>query len=134
MQRAAGEGRHPKPRAQKTKKALLKNTGTSQMRIVAASLIFAIALCSSPSSAENCGELYAAIKRTAAYCDFVCDERELAPLQKAYEASCIVMYVPLSAIPFEEPWSEIVQRGAEAGESLPASQPAKFETALNIAN
>ena len=116
------------------KKALLKNTGMSQMRIVAALLSFAIALCSSPSIAENCGELYTAIKRTAAYCDFVCDDRELAPLQKAYEASCIVMYVPLSAIPFEEPWSEIVQRGAEAGESLPASRPAKFETALNLAN
>jgi hypothetical protein len=104
------------------------------MRIVAALLIFAIALCSSPSNAENCGELYAAIKRTAAYCDFACDERELAPLQKAYEASCIVMYVPLNAIPFEEPWSEIVQRGAEAGETLPVSSSAKFETALNIAD
>ena len=104
------------------------------MRIKAALLIFAIALCSTPSSAENCGELYNAIKRAAAYCDFVCDERELAPLQKAYETSCIVMYVPLSMIPFEEPWTEIVQRGAEAGETLPASRPATFETALNLAN
>lgn len=104
------------------------------MRIKAALLICAIALCSTPSSAEDCGELYKAIKRTAAYCDFVCDERELAPLQKTYEANCIVMYVPLSAIPFEEPWIEIVQRGADAGEALPASRPATFETALNLAN
>lgn len=104
------------------------------MRTKAALLIFAIALFSSPSSAEDCGELYSAIKRTAAYCDFVCDDRELAPLQKAYEASCIVMYVPLSAIPFEEPWMDLVMRGAAAGESLPSSQPAKFETALNLAN
>ena len=102
------------------------------MRIKAALLIGAIALCSSPSSAENCNELYNTIKRTAAYCDFVCDG-ELAPHQKAYEANCIVMYVPLSAIPFEETWIDIVMRGVTAGESLPAT-PAKFETAFNLAN
>jgi hypothetical protein len=104
------------------------------MRIKAALLILAIALCGSPSRADDCKELYAAIKRTAAYCDFVCDERELTPLQTAYEASCIVMYVPLNAIPFEEPWMDLVMRGVEAGETLPASHPAKFETALNLAN
>lgn len=104
------------------------------MRIKAAVVVLAAALCSTPSNAEDCGALFNAIKRTAAYCDFFCDQQELAPLQKAYEASCIVMYVPLDEIPFEEPWVDVVMRGATAGESLPQSQPAKFETALNLAN
>jgi hypothetical protein len=105
----------------------------SQMRIRATVLAFAAILCSTPSSAEDCGALFNAIKRTAAYCDFFCDQQELAPLQRAYEASCIVMYVPLGDIPFEEPWADIVLRGALAGEPLPASVPVKFETALNLA-
>ncbi|MEW6453461.1 MAG: hypothetical protein AB1490_22620 [Pseudomonadota bacterium] len=104
------------------------------MRIKAVLLIFTAALCSTPSSAEDCKDLYNAIKRTAAYCDFFCDQRDLAPLQSAYEANCIVMYVPLSAIPFEEPWSDIVLRGTEAGESLAMSHPVKMETAFNSAD
>ncbi len=104
------------------------------MRTRAALLIFAAVLCSTSSSAEDCGKLYNAIKSAAAYCDFFCDENELTPLQRAYETSCIVMYVPLNTIPFEEQWTDIVLRGAEAGEPLPESRPVKFETALNLAD
>jgi hypothetical protein len=100
------------------------------MRIRLAMLATAALLCSSPSSAEDCGALFNAIKRTAAYCDFFCEEQELAPLQRSYEASCIVMYVPLNRIPFEEPWMDLVLRGVTAGEALPRAIPAKLETAL----
>ena len=65
-------------------------------------LIFVIICCGTQANAESCSELYGAIKREAMYCGFFCDQRKLAPLQQAYEASCIVIAVPLASLsPFE---------------------------------
>jgi hypothetical protein len=69
-------------------------------------LALAAVFCSGQANAETCSDLYGAIKRAAMYCDFFCDQRELAPLQRAYEASCIVMVVPLSSLPFENQSTE----------------------------
>jgi hypothetical protein len=74
-------------------------------------LVFAAFLFSGQANAETCSELYGAIKRAAMYCDFFCDQRKLAPLQRAYEANCIVIVVPLSSLPFEmrPPEDEFIQ-------------------------
>jgi hypothetical protein len=62
-------------------------------------LLIFVAICSgTQANAENCSELYGAIKREAMYCDFFCDQRKLAPLQQAYEAECIIIVVPLSLL------------------------------------
>jgi hypothetical protein len=64
-------------------------------------LILAALFCVTPAKAQNCSDLYSAIKRAAMYCDFFCDQQKLAPLQRAYEATCIVVAVPFSSLPFE---------------------------------
>ncbi len=65
-------------------------------------LLFAALCCGTPVNAESCSDRYDAIKSAAMYCDFFCDQRKLAPLQRAYEANCIVLAVPLSWFPLEE--------------------------------
>jgi hypothetical protein len=66
----------------------------------ASALLIAAALLCWPSStrAENCPQLYNAVKREAMYCGFFCEREALAPLQEAYEQKCIVVRVPFEAI------------------------------------
>jgi hypothetical protein len=53
-------------------------------------------LLTTEATAENCSQLYNAVKYEAMYCGFFCDQRKLAPLQQAYETNCIVIVVPLA--------------------------------------
>ena len=87
-------------------------------------LLFA-ALCSgTPVNAESCSDRYDAIKSAAMYCDFFCDQRQLAPLQRAYEANCIVLAVPLSWFPLEEQPDEAdLFAGSEAVKGLADRRP-----------
>ena len=59
----------------------------------------AAAICfATGASAENCAELYSAVKHEAMHCSFFCDQAKLAPLQVAYETNCIVMVIPLATL------------------------------------
>src|SRR6476646_2429842 len=71
------------------------------MRTNAFLVFVSLFFCSGQANALTCSDLYGAIKRAAMSCDFFCDQAKLAPLQRAYEASCIVLVVPLSSLPFE---------------------------------
>jgi hypothetical protein len=84
-------------------------------------------LLTTEATAENCSQLYNAVKHEAMYCGFFCDQRTLAPLQQAYETNCIVIVVPLAFFAsFENPAedSEIASwtdaRNDHASATIPA--------------
>jgi hypothetical protein len=64
-------------------------------------LAFSAAMGSAQAQTQDCSKLYGAIKSTAMYCGFFCDQDELRPLQAAYEAQCIVSSIPASALGFD---------------------------------
>jgi hypothetical protein len=62
-------------------------------------LCIAAAICfTTGANAEDCADLYSAVKYEAMHCGFFCDQAKLAPLQVAYEANCIVMVIPLATL------------------------------------
>jgi len=64
-------------------------------------LLFSATIGSAQARARDCDSVYTAIKSAAMYCGFFCDQNELQPLQEAYEARCMVMVVPASALGFD---------------------------------
>ena len=71
-------------------------------------LIVAAFCCATPANASDCSDLYGAIKQAAMYCGFFCDQRELIPLQRAYESNCIAIVVPLNSLSFEDQSNELL--------------------------
>jgi len=63
--------------------------------------LLSAAIGSAQAQSRDCDHLYGAIKGTAMYCGFFCDQNELQPLQAAYEAQCIVSIIPASALGFD---------------------------------
>ena len=63
--------------------------------------LFSAAMSSAQAQSQDCNKLYNAIKGTAMYCGFFCEQDELRPLQARYEAQCIVSVIPASALGFD---------------------------------
>jgi len=89
-------------------------------------LVFALLCCGSQANAQSCSNLFEAIKRASRHCDFFCDQRELVPLQRAYEANCIAISIPPDLLPFEN-WPDdtalpMSVESAAAREIAPSSQ------------
>jgi hypothetical protein len=88
-------------------------------------LLFVALCCGTHANAESCSDRYDAIKSAAMYCDFFCDQRKLGPLQRAYEANCIVLAVPLSWFPLDElPDESDSFAGSETTKSYANRRPA----------
>jgi hypothetical protein len=61
----------------------------------------------SGAQAQSCQNLFAAIRKEAAYCGFFCDDARLQLLQGRYEVSCITFVAapsPLESQPPAAPW------------------------------
>lgn len=74
------------------------NFGAEFMRLKTA-LICIVLSWPAQAYAQNCGDLYNAIKKAAMYCGFDCDQEAIEPLQQAYERQCIVTVIPLTMFP-----------------------------------
>lgn len=59
------------------------------------------AMSSAQAQSQDCVKLYGAIKDAAMNCGFFCDQNELKPLQVTYEAQCIAVVIPTSALGFD---------------------------------
>jgi hypothetical protein len=60
-------------------------------------LLICVVLCwAAQASAQNCADIFTAIKKEAMYCGFFCDQERIRPLQRTYETNCISFIVPPS--------------------------------------
>jgi hypothetical protein len=70
-------------------------------RITLRAFLFSAVIGSTPAQSQDCYGIYSAIRDAAMHCGFFCNKNELQPLQAAYEAQCIVLVIPASALGFD---------------------------------
>jgi hypothetical protein len=64
--------------------------------------IFAI-FCWTPSAqAQDCADIYRAIRQETMYCGFFCYQRKIEPLQKVYEKKCIPRVAAASSFDLDD--------------------------------
>jgi hypothetical protein len=86
----------------------LGSSTESASRLTRARLVAGLALAivlgaSSVARAQTCPNLFADIRKEAAYCGFFCDDARLEAMQARYEASCITFVAAPSPLEPQPP-------------------------------